>query len=211
MDQHIGKNTMVARDLNDTALLLCDLQNDFLHPRGAYGRAGLGTPGMAALPVRLKPLADRVRALGGWVVQTQFTLVPGRGGAPLINPHLAELRPFLGVGDFQPGAWGHQLVDELQPADLSVEKVAYSAFYMTRLEWVLRRVGVTRLFVAGIVTNGGVASSVRDAHVRDFIPTVLEDGCAAFTPTVHATAIEALRPVCKVSTIADVMADLSSG
>ena len=198
-------------DLRDTALLLCDLQNDFLHPDGAYGRAGLGTPDMAALPMRLKPLADRLRALGGWVVETQFTLVPGRDGAPLINPHLAELRPFLGAGDFCPGAWGHQLVAALRPADLSVEKVAYSAFYMTRLEWVLRRVGVTRLLVAGIVTNGGVASTVRDAHVRDFIPTVLEDGCAAFTPTVHATAIEALRPVCQVSTIAEAMAALPMG
>lgn len=198
-------------DLRDTALLLCDLQNDFLHPDGAYGRAGLGTPDMAALPMRLKPLADRLRALGGWVVETQFTLVPGRDGAPLINPHLAGLRPFLGAGDFCPGAWGHQLVAALRPADLSVEKVAYSAFYMTRLEWVLRRVGVTRLLVAGIVTNGGVASTVRDAHVRDFIPTVLEDGCAAFTPTVHATAIEALRPVCQVSSIAEAMAGLPMG
>jgi nicotinamidase-related amidase len=202
---------MAARDLNDTALLLCDLQNDFLHAKGAYGRAGLGTPDITDLPLRLKPLADQVRALGGWVVQTQFTLVPGRGGEPLINPHLAELRPFLRAGDFRPGAWGHRLVDELQPADLSVEKVAYSAFYMTRLEWVLRRVGVTRLLVAGIVTNGGVTSTVRDAHVRDFIPTVLEDGCAAFSPTMHATAIEALRPVCEVSTVARVMADLSIG
>ena len=93
------------------------------------------------------------------------------------------------------------MVDTLAPADLSVEKIAYSAFYMTRLEWVLRRAGITRLLVCGIVTNGGVASTVRDAHVRDFDVVVLADGCAAFTPAVHATAIEALRPVCAVSTV----------
>ena len=57
----------------------------------------------------------------------------------MISPHLATLRPFLRKGDFAPGAWGHQLVEELAPADVSVEKIAYSAFYMTRLEWVLRK------------------------------------------------------------------------
>ncbi len=191
--------------LSTTALLLCDLQNDFVHPDGAYGRAGLGVAEIAALPGRLRPLADRMRRGGGWIVQTQFTLVPGRDGAPMISPHLAQLRPFLTRGDFCPGAWGHQLVDALGPADLSVEKIAYSAFYMTRLEWVLRRAGITRLLVAGIVTNGGVASTVRDAHVRDFDVTVLADGCAAFSPTVHQTAIDALRPVCAITDVASAL------
>ena len=189
-----------------TALLVCDLQNDFVHPDGAYGRAGLGTPEITALPGRLRPLADRLRGAGGWVVATQFTLVPGRGGEPLISPHLLELRPFLKRGDFCPGAWGHRTVDAV-PVDLSVEKIAYSAFYMTRLEWVLRRCGITRLLACGIVTNGGVASTVRDAHVRDFDVTVLSDGCAAFTPAVHETAIAALRPVCRVATIAEMLAE----
>ena len=194
--------------LATTALLVCDMQNDFIHPDGAYGRAGLGTPAIADLPARLKPLADRLRQGGGWVVQTQFTLVPGRCGEPLISPHLLTLRPFLKKGDFCPGAWGHQMVDPLQPADLSVEKVAYSAFYMSRLEWVLRRCGITRLLACGIVTNGGVASTVREAHVRDFDVTVLEDGCAAFTEAVHRTAIDALRPVCRVATISTVLEEL---
>ena len=199
---------MMPAALAATALLVCDLQNDFVHPDGAYGRAGLGTPGIAALPPRLKPLADRLRAGGGWVVQTQFTLVPGRGGAPLISPHLLALRPFLKQGDFCPGAWGHQMVDLLQPADLSVEKVAYSAFYMSRLDWALRRFGITRLLACGIVTNGGVASTVREAHVRDFDVTVLEDGCAAFTDDLHRTAIDALRPVCRVADIETVLGEL---
>jgi ureidoacrylate peracid hydrolase len=193
-----------------TALLIVDLQNDFLHPEGAYGRAGQGAAEIAALPERLKPLADLLRAKDGYVVSTQFTLVAGKGGEPLISPHLKQLRPFLKKGDFQPGAWGHQLVDVLQPADMSLEKIAYSAFYMTRLEWVLRKCGIERLLVCGIVTNGGVASTVRDAHVRDFDTTVLEDGCAAFTPAVHMTAIEALRPVCRVATISDIISEIDA-
>jgi ureidoacrylate peracid hydrolase len=197
-----------AIPVGHTALVVVDLQNDFLHPDGAYGRAGQGAPEIAALPERLKPLTDLLRAKGGYVVSTQFTLVPAKGGEPLIAPHLKQLRPFLRKGDFLPGAWGHQLVDVLQPADLGVEKIAYSAFYMTRLEWVLRKCGIERLLVCGIVTNGGVASTVRDAHVRDFETTVLEDGCAAFSPAVHATAINALRPVCRVASISEVMREI---
>jgi nicotinamidase-related amidase len=192
------------------ALLLCDLQNDFLHPRGAYGRAGRTAPEIAALPARLAPLADLVRRKGGWIVSTQFTLVPAKGGEPMIAPHLKALRPFLAKGDFQPGAWGHALVDELAPADLAVEKIAYSAFYMTRLEWVLRKAGIEKLYVAGIVTNGGVASTVRDAHVRDLATVLLGDGCAAFSAPLHETAIAALRPVTPVMTIAQAIEELSA-
>lgn len=193
--------------LFSTALLLVDLQNDFIHPKGAYARGGQGHADIAALPARLKPLADAFRAKGGLVVATLFTLVPGRGGEPIISPHLKKLRPFLGKGDFAPGCWGQQLVDELAPADIAVEKIAYSAFYMTRLEWVLRKCGVDQLYVGGIVTNGGVASTVRDAHVRDIECTVLVDGCAAFSREVHHAAIEGLRPVAKIAAIDAVMAE----
>ena len=193
-----------------TALLIVDLQNDFLHPEGAYGRAGQSAPEIAALPERIKPLADALRAKGGWIVSTQFTLVPAKGGEPLISPHLKKLRPFLKKGDFMPGGWGHALVDTLQPADLTVEKIAYSAFYMTRMEWVLRKTGIEKIYVCGIVTNGGVASTVRDCHVRDFETVVLEDGCAAFTEATHRTAIDALRPVAPVMTIADALREVEA-
>lgn len=186
-----------------TALLICDLQNDFLHPDGAYWRAGLGNAEMAAVPGRVAPAAARARARGGHVIATQFTLVPGPGGTPLISPHLQKLRPFLGHGDFAPGSWGQQTVDLLLPVDFTVEKIAYSAFYMSRLEWLLRRLKVEHLMVCGIATNGGVTSTVRDALVRDFSVTVLADGCAAFDAATHETAVAALSSVCEVSRIDD--------
>mgnify|MGYP001600337116 CR=1 FL=1 len=195
-------------DFSTTALLLCDLQNDFLHPNGAYGRAGLGNPEIAAVAPRVAPLAAAMRAAGGWIVSTHFTLVPGRDGEPFISPHLKKLRPFLAKGDFAPGAWGQALVDELAPADIAVEKVNFSAFYMSRLEWVLARAGIRRLLVCGIVTNGGVASTVRDAHVREFEVTVLEDGCAAFDPETHRMAIAALRPVARIVTVSAALDEL---
>ena len=188
-----------------TALVLGDLQNDFLHRDGAYGRAGVASPAIAALPDKLAPLVRAARARGVLVVATLFTLVPGRGGEPLISPHLKALRRFLAKGDFVPGSWGQQLVDTLAPADVSIEKIAFSAFHASRLEWVLRRCGIEQLCFTGIVTNGGVASTVRDAHVREFDCTVIADGCAAFSDELHRAAIEGLRPVAKIATIAETM------
>lgn len=194
-----------------TALLTIDLQNDFLHPEGAYGRAGQSAAAIAALPDRIAPLRNALIAAGGCYVSAQFTLVPGRGGEPLIASHLKELRPFLGKGDFMPGGFGHALVDSLQPADFTIEKIAYSAFYQTRLEYVLRAMDIETLIIGGIVTNGGVASTVRDAHLRNIHTVLLSNGCAAFNTDVHEATLVSLGSVTSVRTCAEALAMLESG
>lgn len=191
--------------LAQTALLTIDLQNDFIHPEGAYGRAGRGAASIAALPARIAPLVAALRTKGGLYISAQFTLVPGPGGEPLISPHLKALRPFLTRGDFAPGSFGHQLVDTLQPADFTVEKVAYSAFYQTRLEYILRAKGIRQLIVGGIVTNGGVASTLRDAHLRDIDTVMLSDGCAAFRDEVHDATLLSLGTVTHQMTCAEAL------
>jgi nicotinamidase-related amidase len=197
-------------DPKRTALLTIDLQNDFLHPEGAYGRAGQGSDAIAALPARVAPVRDALRAKGGTYVSAQFTLVPGPGGEPLIAPHLKQLRPFLGKGDFAPGGFGHSLVDTLAPADYTVEKVAYSAFYQTRLEYILRALDIDTLIVGGIVTNGGVASTLRDAHLRNIETIMLSDGCAAFKPEVHEATLISLGTVTHVMSCAETIALLET-
>lgn len=199
---------MPIHDAAKTAFLICDMQNDFVHPSGAYARGGAVSPDIAALPERQKPVADAIRRAGGLVVSTHFTLVPGRGGEPMISPHLKKLRPFLRAGDFAPGSFGHDLIAELKPADMMVEKVAYSAFYMSRLEWVLRKAGIESLIVGGIVTNGGVASTVRDAHVREFHTIVLGDGCAAFSQAAHESALASLATIVEVMNCVEMVAEL---
>lgn len=197
-------------DPKRTALLTIDLQNDFLHPEGAYGRAGQGSDAIAALPARVAPVRDALRAKGGTYVSAQFTLVPGPGGEPLIAPHLKQLRPFLGKGDFAPGGFGHSLVDTLAPADYTIEKVAYSAFYQTRLEYILRALDIDTLIVGGIVTNGGVASTLRDAHLRNIETIMLSDGCAAFKPEVHEATLISLGTVTHVMSCAETIALLET-
>lgn len=178
-----------------TALLTIDLQNDFIHADGAYGRAGQTATSIAALPDRIAPVVPALRAKGGLYVSAQFTLVPGPDGEPLIASHLKQLRPFLAKGDFEPGSFGHTLVDTLFPADFTIEKIAYSAFYQTRLEYILRAMNIETLIVGGIVTNGGVASTLRDAHLRNIDTVMLTDGCAAFRDDVHDATLLSLATV----------------
>ena len=193
-----------------TALLVIDLQNDFLHPDGAYARGGDSNPPALALPPRVAAVARTLKRAGGMVVASQFTLWPDAVGEPMVSPHLKALRPYLAKGDFAPGSWGQANVDELAGLiDVTVSKVAYSAFFNTQLDWVLRRAGIDTIAVCGIVTNGGVASTVRDAHMRDYRTLVLADGCAAFGEERHQTSLADMRNVAEVTDCAAFTASLA--
>jgi ureidoacrylate peracid hydrolase len=192
-----------------TALLLIDLQRDFLSPGGAYARAGAVSPMAAALPRKLLPLVQAFKGQGSLVAASLFTLWPDAHGEPMISPHLKKLRPFLARGDFAPGSKGQALVPTLQSqVDVCVNKVAYSAFFNTQLDWVLRRNGVDTLLIAGIVTNGGVASTARDAHMRDYQVMVLADGCAAFSEEAHQTSLKDMGTLAQVIRIEQALAAL---
>ena len=80
---------------------------------------------------------------------------------------------------------------------------------MSRLEFVLSKAGIAHLLFAGIVTNGGVASTLRDAHVRGFDCAVLEDGCATFSDARHTAAIADMGSIAQVLSVNDALAHLA--
>lgn len=195
---------------HSTALLIGDLQNDFLDARGAYGRAGQTSRHIAPIADRVHAVASRLKQAGGMVVASRFTLWPDQHGQPMIQPHLKQLRPFLGGSDFAPGSWGHSVVDNLKPlVDVAVDKVAYSSFFNTQLEWVLRHAGINTLLVTGIVTQGGVASTVRDAHLREFDTIIPGDACASFRVAQHDAALTDLASIATVCQCDEVLGALS--
>ena len=130
---------------SDTALLLLDLQNDFIHQNGAYAKGGVNVVAFKGVVKNLQGVVDRSRKLGIPIISSHFTLVRDMAGGVLISSHLKELRPFLKAGDFQSGTFGHRLVDELAPSNYAIEKVTYSAFFMSRLDWLLKPVSYTHL------------------------------------------------------------------
>jgi nicotinamidase-related amidase len=201
-----GKTSVAAK----TALVVIDLQNDFLDANGAYARGGDTNPPALLLPVRVAEVARALKAAGGLVAASQFTLWPDAAGEPMVSPHLKAMRPYLKKGDFAPGSWGQANVDALTGlVDVTVSKVAYSAFFNTQLDWVLRHAGIDTVAVCGIVTNGGVASTVRDAHMRDYRTLVLSDGCAAFGEERHQTSLADMRNVAEVTDCTTFIASLA--
>jgi ureidoacrylate peracid hydrolase len=204
--------TQTATSLHTTrriGLVIVDLQNDFLAPEGAYARGQTVSAEALLLPARVAPVAQAVKQHQGLVAASLFTLWPDAKGQPMISPHLLERRRFLRAGDFAPGSWGQANVDEIAPwVDVSVCKVAYSAFFNTQLDWVLRRAGVDTVVVCGIVTNGGVASTVRDAHMRDYRTVVLSDGCATFSEAAQQAALTDMASVAQVMTCSQFVATL---
>jgi len=200
---------MNQRTTHRVGLVIVDLQNDFLAPEGAYARGKTVSAPALLLPARVASVAQAVKQHHGMVAASLFTLWPDTQGQPMISPHLLERRPFLRAGDFAPGSWGQANVDAIAPwVDVAVCKVAYSAFFNTQLDWVLRRAGVDTVVVCGIVTNGGVASTVRDAHMRDYRTVVLSDGCATFTEAAHQAALTDMASVADVMTCDQFVASL---
>jgi ureidoacrylate peracid hydrolase len=193
-------------DPHSTALLLIDLQNDALHRDGAYGRAGLASDALGALPGRLLPVAQALRRRGGWIAATHFTMLAGKQGKPIMTEHTRKLRPFLKQGDFLRGSWGHALVDPFADVDLHIDKFTPSAFDMTPLDWALRQIKVDTLLLAGITTPVSVAATLRDALQRDFRVIVLEDGVAATDPKQHSAALSEMAALTLVRGCADAMA-----
>lgn len=193
-------------DPQSTALLLIDLQNDALHPDGAYGRAGLVSPALTSLPQRILPVAQALKRRGGWIAATHFTILTGKQGHPITTEHTRQLRPFLKQGDFLRGSWGHALVDAFDEVDLQIDKFVPSAFEMSPLEWALRRVKVDTLLLAGMTTPVSVAATMRDAVLRDFRVIVLEDGVAALDPKQHSSALAEMSALTMVRSCTDAAA-----
>ena len=200
---------MTTGSSHRVGLVIVDLQNDFLSPDGAYARGKTVNAEARLLPDRVAPVARAVKQHQGLVTASLFTLWPDTQGEPMISPHLLERRPFLRKGDFAPGSRGQANVDAIAPyVDVAVFKVAYSAFFNTQLDWVLRRAGVDTVAVCGIVTNGGVASTVRDAHMRYYHTIVLSDGCMAFSAEVHDAALKDMSSVAEVMSCQQFVASL---
>lgn len=189
-----------------TALLLVDLQNDILHANGAYGRAKIHLEQRRTFFEQLIKVSEAFREIKANIISANFTLIADKDHNPLISDELKKTHPFLNRGDFQHGKWGHQLIDELAPANYVVNKIAPSAFYMSHLDWLLKKLGIQTLLIGGIKTNESVAATLLDARTHGYKTILLEDGCADFDAGVHAVTIDALRHITEVKSCKEVVA-----
>lgn len=168
-----------------TALVIVDMQNDFLHPNGHCG-ASFGPTMVTAFMRIVAPiqrLATAARAVGVPVVYSKVTQLPD---GSLASP--VWLADNLRYG-FEPrhcmrDTWGWEIVDELapQPGDLVVEKTRRSVFQGSVLSNLLQGRGIRTLVVTGVAGSGCVESTVRDAIERDYFAIVPGDAIADASP-----------------------------
>ncbi|RLP91949.1 isochorismatase family protein [Micromonospora sp. BL4] len=191
----------VVVDLDASALVLLDLQNDFCSPGGWTDRSGLDhTACRAAIPgaVRAVQAARQLDVPVIWVFWHNRPDLRNLG-APTLWSFKHRLDQ-AGIGqplDHGPvlteGSWGATLVDELRelvrPEDLQVQKYRMNGFHATYLDQVLRAQGIRTLFFGGVNTDQCVSTTMEDAYFRDYASVLLTDATATSSPTYCKDAV----------------------
>lgn len=151
-----------------SALLVVDLQNDFVHPDGYCGRF-VDISGFASV---LAPNAQLIAAARRFGVPVFYTLQTQRADGRYSSAVWAMETLRYGFNPLQciEGTWGWQVADEVEPrdTDVIVPKLRRSGFHGTPLANVLRGIGVETVVVSGVAATGCVESTVRGAQEEDF-------------------------------------------
>lgn len=181
-------------DPNATALVVIDVQNDFCHPDGAFGRAGHHNSRMPELAATLHKLLAAARKRQVFTVFVRATY-----DREVTSRPLARHRRRLGLLESLclEGSWGADwyggIAPEGLPSEVVVTKHRFDAFQGTPLDLYLRNNGITIMIVTGVATSGCVESTVRHAFFLDYTVVIPRDGVAECLQDHHDTALHAAR------------------
>jgi nicotinamidase-related amidase len=184
-------------DRDKTALVVIDMQRDFLLP-GGFGES-LGND-VAQLRRTIEPLSKLMaawRTAGLPIIHTREGHLPDLSDCPPAK--LSRGAPSMRIGDpgtfgriLVRGEYGHDIVDELQPleGEAVVDKPGKGAFYATELQNILEKDGITSLVVTGVTTEVCVHTTVREANDRGYECLVLADCVGSYFPEFQRVGLE---------------------
>jgi biuret amidohydrolase len=190
----------ISVELRRTALIIIDMQRDFLEP-GGFGET-LGND-VSRLQAAVKPLQQvlaAARAAGLLVIHTREGHRPDLSDAPPAK--IERGAPSKRIGDKGPmgrvlirGEDGHDIVPELYPiaGEPVIDKPGKGAFYQTDLESMLRNCAIQNLLVAGVTTEVCVNTTVREANDRGYRCIVLADCCASYFAEFHEMGLKMIK------------------
>jgi nicotinamidase-related amidase len=183
-----------------TALIVIDMQRDFLLP-GGFGES-LGNDVDKLLKV-VPPLADLIgaaRSAGILVIHTREGHQPDLSDCPPAK--LSRGAPSKRIGDqgkygriLIRGEYGHDIVDELAPIDgeIVIDKPGKGAFYATELQDVLTESGITQLLITGVTTEVCVHTTTREANDRGYECLVVSDCVGSYFPEFQRIGLEMIK------------------
>ena len=180
-----------------TALLLVDMQCDFIEPTGLFGELGVDLSMYDESRPRLVALLADARQSGALVIHIKNTALPDR-----MSDSPAQIRFNMRMHENArkdgpplrytvPGTPGHEFVNEFQPlpGELVVSKYRSSAFWGTNMEMLLRSNGVETVVIGGCTTEGCVESTARDAMFNDHYVVIASDCVASDDPAQHEASM----------------------
>ena len=183
-------------DLDKTALIVIDMQNDFCAADGWIASMGIDVEPARALIAPINRTTGNLRAAGVPVIWVNWGVRPDRlnlspGTQHPFNP--TGRGPGL-AGEFvgatrthkllQKGSWGAQIIDDLRqdPRDVHVDKHRISGFWDTPLESILNNLGIKTIFFAGVNADHCVLGTLMDANFHGYDTILLEDCTATTSP-----------------------------
>jgi nicotinamidase-related amidase len=190
----------ISVDLARTAVVVIDMQRDFLEPGGFGESLGNDVSLLAAAIDPIKALLAAARARHLTIVHTREGHLPDLSDAP--RAKVERGAPTLRIGDAGPmgrilirGEPGHDIVPELYPlpGELVIDKPGKGAFYATDLHQRLQSRGILDLVVCGVTTEVCVHTTVREANDRGYRCIVPGDCCASYFPEFHAMGLRMIK------------------
>ncbi|MBA4110317.1 MAG: cysteine hydrolase [Leptothrix sp. (in: Bacteria)] len=186
--------------LAHTALVIIDMQRDFIEPGGFGETLGNDVSLLAAIVPTVQRVLAAWRASGGCVIHTREGHAPDLSDCPPAKRLRGE--PKLRIGDEGPmgriliqGEPGHAIIPELAPTDgeVVIDKPGKGAFYGTGLGEVLEARGITHLIVMGVTTEVCVQTTLREANDRGYDCLLVEDGTESYFPAFKEAALAMIR------------------
>ena len=180
-----------------SALVIIDMQRDFLYPGGFGALLGNDVSMLLKVVEPLQAVLEAARGAGMMVIHTREGHRPDLTDCPPSKLARGHLETPIGAEGpngriLVRGEEGHGIIDELAPLDSEVvlDKPGKGAFFATDLEHILRNGGITHLVVTGVTTEVCVHTTVREANDRGFECFVPEDCCGSYFPEFHEVGLK---------------------
>jgi ureidoacrylate peracid hydrolase len=193
-------------DPKRTAVVVVDVQNDFCHSDSPLAKIGMDVSAAQEMVPRLLQLIDAARGAGATIVWIKMVTNENTVSAAMTE-HRTRTRPNAQLICVE-GSWGTEFYRvEPEPGEPIVVKHRYSAFVDTDLQLILRSRGITSLILTGVATNVCVESTARDAYMRDYYVTFVDDCSAAYDQAKHDVTLRNMADYFGVVVKADEVAE----